>query len=252
MRPTPFHAVYHLFAVNHWQAIVREQLGLLLPHASLATLRVTLATPPVPAMTSLSGRTVGFGADAFANRLHAIVAELKPDAGPELTVEVVDAGQFEHPAMLAVESLAKHGDDPVLYCHGKGVSYRPPQPQMERWRQHLNTLLRDAPSWVERLKTEAIDAVGPCLLDHAEYGVSFYAGNFWLARAGYLRNLPDYADFLRAPPAGWPPAQSRFLAEVAINRGGTMRGIAIDGRRYSMADIRENDGADDAAAHRQG
>ena len=111
---------------------------------------------------------------------------------------------------------------------------------MERWRRHLNSLLSDAPRWVALLNDAAVDAVGPCLLDHADYGVAFFAGNFWLAQSDYLRSLPSYAEFLQRPPSGWPEARSRYLAELAINRAGSMRAQATDGLIFSMDDIRDS------------
>jgi hypothetical protein len=31
----------------------------------------------------------------------------------------------------------------------------------------------------------------------AQHGFTYFAGNFWMAKAGYLRELPPYAEFLR-------------------------------------------------------
>ena len=60
---------------------------------------------------------------------------------------------------------------------------------------------------------------------------SYFAGNFWMARAEYLRQLPRYRQWVANPA---PPLRpfDRYLAELAVNRGNRMRPYVTDGVRF--------------------
>lgn len=248
--------VYHVLAVNHWQSVVREQLALLLPNRRIRSLNITLAIPPAPVLTTASGRTFQFSGVSLEQRLLAILAEVRAatvgfrpsdsassagsgpcsSAHPEIRRRAMD--EFEHPSMERVDALARGSDGVILYCHAKGVSYRPPEPQIENWRLHMNQLLANADHWALRLADGPENVAGPCLLNDDRIGIAYFAGNFWMARADYLRELPEYSVFRQCPPTGWHEPNSRFLAELAVNRGGAMKALAVDGRSFTLADVK--------------
>lgn len=248
--------VYHVLAVNHWQAVVREQLDLLLRNQLIRSILITFAIPPAPVLMTASGQPFTFAGKSMEQRLLAIYREVWsavaiqarqcPPGGttvascaPEFPdIERCAMDECEHPAMRRVEALARSSDELVLYCHAKGVSYRPPEPRMEHWRMHMNQLLADVDGWARKLTASTENVAGPCLLRDEQMGISYFAGNFWMAKSAYLRELADYQQFLTHPPTGWHEPGSRFLAELAINRGGRMLPLAIDGRTFSSADVR--------------
>ena len=251
IRGSQFHAVYHVLTVNHWQDIVREQLTLLLRNSNLASLSVTLAIPPLPTFTTVSGAVVQLGGRSYLNRFLDIYREIselvahRSSLEPGMRKRVLDlprilpnpSTDFEHPAMQLVETLAINSSLPILYFHSKGVSYRPRERCMETWRQHLNKVIAEADYWADEILRRDADAAGPCLLRDENMDVSYFAGNFWIATSEYIRTLSRYKDFLASPPASWPEAGSRYLAELAINRGACMQAIAIDGASMSRDDI---------------
>jgi hypothetical protein len=241
--------VYHVLAVNHWQSVVREQLALLLRNQHVRSLSITLAIPPAPTMVTASGLKFQFAGDAHERRLLDIHADAwrtnagEADAGhdapspPKLQIRRSPMDRFEHPALEWVETLAGASDGLILYFHAKGVSHCPADPRIERWRQHLNQLLVAADAWALQLQRSAADVAGPCLLIDEQRQSTYFAGNFWMAKCAYLRSLPSYRSFVDSPPTGWCEPGSRFLAELAVNRAGTMQALAIDGMAYSRSDI---------------
>lgn len=218
----PFQAVYHVTTLNHWKDIAREQLALLFSNRRLKFLTVNIAHAPnadLPYLQSLLLREM--------------------ERRPELTVlgHFSALTEYEHSAMRLVDQVARQNDMPVLYFHMKGVSLSPPAVLSETWRHHMNTLVGEADRWSEFLAKMPYDACGPLLTTDQKHGFRYFAGNFWMVRAAYVRGLPAYDAFLTHPETATITPGSRHLAELAVNRTNQMRPYATDGTNLTWEGV---------------
>lgn len=163
--------IYHIAQMGDWQEVVCEQLSDL-SAAGLTEVRATIL-----------GGTGDW-----------LVSEAKR-RGIELTVvsESPRLKLYESPGIAEVARLAAQGDRPILYLHTKGVS-TPGSLGKRLWRRvmmkHLVRPWRDL--W-------------PLLNSHHAIGCNWmtthpqphFAGNFWIARADYLRALPPWETWWR-------------------------------------------------------
>jgi hypothetical protein len=209
-----FNVVYHVAALNHWRRVVEDQLGILLRNKDIGSVHVTVAADS-PALTAACSEHVEKAMGASGRAL-------------PLRISPHPIGEFEHPAMALIDDLAREDDAPILYFHGKGVSYSPPNPLFETWRGYLNQFVAEADGWAQLLLESEYDACGPLKLFDRQHGFTYFAGNFWMAKAGYLRELPPYAEFLRDPGSPYFKPNDRHLAEVAVNRSRRVKALAAD------------------------
>jgi hypothetical protein len=218
----PFQAVYHVTTLNHWKDIAQEQLGLVLANRRLQALTVTIANTP----------------EADLPFLQMILLRAM-ERRPELKVvgHFCELREFEHPAMKLVDQVARQEEMPVLYFHMKGVSFTPPDGMWEKWRRYLNGFLGEADRWAEFLGKMPYDVCGPLLTTDEKHSFRYFAGNFWMARAQYLRGLPAYGEFLEHPKTEAFGPGDRHLAEIAVNRTQGMRGYAVDGKELKHDDV---------------
>ena len=208
----PFNAVYHVAALNHWQDVVREQIPILLGNATLKGLVMTVAT----------------SSDEQARVARAIVKNLIGQCRRTVRFQLLTCPLqgFEHPALDILDQVAAKEADPVLYFHAKAVSYSPPNEFHERWRRYLNEFVGEADRWADFLATSTFDTCGRLLLaDHQNQGFRYFAGNFWMAKASYLRQLPGYQSWAKSKD----PALDRHLAELAVDRSQLMIPYVTDG-----------------------
>jgi hypothetical protein len=160
--------VWHVAAMGDWRQVVEEQLGLL-RECGLRDVIVTF---------------VGTGLDWFGQTCRS--------AGVRAYVEQSDPNimHYETFAMLLIERLAKETDEPILYFHTKGVS-NPGDPNKAKWRRCMEEHL--VRRWREHVPhLEHHDAIGVNWIDCA---TPHFSGNYWLARAGWLRQLPDFVAY---------------------------------------------------------
>jgi len=211
---TAFNAVYHLAILNHWRAVAEEQLPLLLENRNLAALYVTI------------GVETRADVQAAVELLNALIQKMKGELAWHCLRVPLRA--YEHRAMILIDEVARRDRNPVLYFHGKGVSHAPPIRDFEAHRRYINQIVAEADRWSEFLAHSQYDACGPLLYLDQPSGIQFFAGNFWLARAEYLRELIPYVQFARHP-GGFSTPWKRHLAEMAVNRMRRMKGHAIDG-----------------------
>src|SRR5205823_955590 len=87
----------------------------------------------------------------------------------------------------------------------------------------------------EFLSKMPYDACGPLLTIDPAHGYRYFAGNFWMARAAYLRGLPAYGEFIENPGTEAFGPGDRHLAEIALNRTKQMRAYATDGTDLTQA-----------------
>ncbi len=177
------HVVYHCAAMGNWPEVVREQM-LLLRESGLAaglagcgdSVRVTHVGPPDTAQAVL--------AEAGRQDVPATLVRTDPNVS-----------HYETFAMLEIERLAKveRTDRPVLYFHTKGVS-APHDRTKTLWRQAMGRYV--VSMWRDNLAVIAdgagYDAAG---FNWWDRGSRHFSGTFWVARADWLRKLPDFVRF---------------------------------------------------------
>ena len=146
------------------------------------------------------------GLAAALDSLHVNVVGERIDIDPPAcrhTVAHVASGH-EMVTLQTVERLARGlaDDGLVLYCHSKGVTYRPGTSAAARaasWRRAmLAHVVRGWRDDVSALVGGPHDAAGPFFLEAdvwrpriPDFGpYSYFAGNFWWATAAHLRRLP--------------------------------------------------------------
>jgi hypothetical protein len=216
-------AVFHVAPINHWLAVVNEQLPLLFANHTLEKVYVT------------------FGGDATQQDTFSALLSSHNSSVP-VDIRQTDLKAYEHPAMVLVDEVAATTESPILYFHTKGVSLVSPSPLLENWRKWMNRLILEADKWSEFLSVNAdqYDAVGSLLYQDNN---TYFAGNFWMARPQYLRTLTPYMQWVWHDVTTYSDyrhdqevlraaltAPSRQYAEVAVNRDERrMRPYVIDG-----------------------
>ncbi len=98
---------------------------------------------------------------------------------------------YETFAMIEIEKWAKSNSGIILYLHTKGAS-APKHQGKQRWRALMeNEVVRNWQANVSALENH--DAIGCNWRQFGEH--PHFAGNFWMARAEYLRRLPSFAAY---------------------------------------------------------
>jgi hypothetical protein len=119
---------------------------------------------------------------------------------------------YEEQTLWHLREWAREQDGPaaVLYMHAKGTYNR--IPLNHRWRRQMTeALLSDWPRCLDELTAGDYDVIGPYWVTPGQYpGVPapHFSGNFWVASAAYLADLPEPL---------WKG--SRFDAEIWIGLG---------------------------------
>ena len=161
--------VYHVAAMGNWRDVVAEQLSML-ARVGLNEVRIS----------HVGGGRAWLVEEAARRNIKATVFSSDPNIR-----------LYETPAMLEIERLAKHGDRPILYMHTKGVSI-PDDPNSVIWRRLMGRYT--VCGWRENMAALAqYDAVG--VNWRLDANGPHFSGNFWLARASWLRQLPPFAEF---------------------------------------------------------
>lgn len=174
-RPTVF---WHIAAMGHWCEVVTEQLAL------LATADLRDVTACVLGTDAQAARCIDAAEDRGIN-LHVAFHHPNFDL-------------YELPTLALVHRWAKATPlGAAIYFHTKGVS-APDDPNKQHWRRLMGRHV--IANWRENLKLLADhDAVG---VNYQDYPIMpHFAGNFWMARADWIADLPDLASYQANAPA---------------------------------------------------
>jgi hypothetical protein len=196
----PVYHFYHCFADGAWQVPAGE-------HA--AALRGSGFTADRITVGLVGGASrAGVARDWFTCELAGM--------GP-LAFVTAETG-FEQVTLRALHAWARgrDGEAACLYAHTKGAFN--PQPVTTGWRRAMTAEV--AGRWRDCVQLLGeYDAAGVAWQKSPWYGTSFFAGNFWWARASYLARLPDVPrDLLGALPPG-ETGDNRWDAEAWIGLG---------------------------------
>ncbi len=197
-----FEVFYHVACLNHWRQVVAEQMNLLSLYG--------LNSQPV--------RVGILGTDEDCQTFRQIVAE--NGVAVEIVAHEPDLRRFELPTRLALERWARRApdDSALFYFHSKGVGGAPIDPLRESWRRLMNRYL--IPRWRDLLRElNEFDLIGvnwhgkdPDSGDpQRDYwkGHPHFSGNFWWARADWIKRLPPLQEYYDNPtfPRYSPEAQ---------------------------------------------
>lgn len=232
----PVYGVYHIFCDKDWQKMVSSQV---------AHLRDS----------GLFGRSDKLYVSIITRRDEDI-AELHRIVGDDRKLEIVAASsnsrKFEYPALDFLRRKCSEEDCLVYYFHTKGITYQNLttgdrkfnnfKRNIEAWRMMMEYFIFD--KWkvavnllsgsrvaaadgpqCRPLAGERFDVYGCYRFPPPPMQYYLYAGNFWWARALYIRKLPAFDESL--------VADDRFFAEEWLFRGKPKSFSAFD----TLADI---------------
>ncbi len=198
------HVVYHCCAVNHYQELVRSQFCLLRQYGLTAAL--------AEAGDYLRISHVG-------NDPQWILEEAaRQDLPAKIVRQSENIHHFETFAMLEIERLAKveKTERPILYFHTKGVTC-PGDQCKENWRRVMEWHLIE--HWRDRLQGLILNDA--CGFNFWFRGSNHFSGTFWIARAEWIRQLPDFVQFHHSQ------GLSRFSCELWIGSAPGIRALSL-------------------------
>lgn len=200
--------VYHVATLNSWEEVVCEQLTTL-ERSGLGSacdrLTVTVVGPHIDKAKELFRRF------SFYPKVLLIHAS-------------EDVRVAEFPGIEMVKKIALEREDAnILYMHSKGITHlqNDRTRNVRSWRRYLEYFLIERwEACIEALQTfnlcgvewlNCTKSMAPCMENPG-----IFAGNFWWARADYLRTCKD------VPPRPWDPSslyRDRYHCEVFIASG---------------------------------
>jgi hypothetical protein len=199
--------VYHIASIGDWQTVFDEQTDLLvLSRLNAFPLFFTHVGPPSDA---------------------AWIIERANQKGLTPKLEQTDANilHYETFAMLLIERVARESDEPILYFHTKGVSASWHQGK-RNWRLLMEReVVRDWQKHLPGLLNNEYDAVG---VNWCQWDDPHFSGNFWIARADWIRRLPDFVayhssrQFVRTNCEFWIGASAPIRVKSLACSGHTM------------------------------
>jgi hypothetical protein len=174
---------YHIAAMGNWQTVVEEHFDILRA-AELQSVRVSYVGCPD-------------GID--------IVRQTAEEAGVQIAVMRNDPllTAYETPAMRMIQDWAIGAPETgsILYFHTKGVS-APNDQDKRKWRKLMNHEV--LMNWQQLVpKLQSFDVIGVNWRNCQP--VAHFSGNFWWARADWVRSLAPFDAYYENPlyPAGW-------------------------------------------------
>lgn len=232
----PVYGVYHIFCDKDWEKMVSEQIA----HLKSSGLFERSDKLYVSIITH---------SDEDIAELHRIVGD---DQKLEIVASNRDSRKFEYPALCFLRRKCIEEDCLVYYFHTKGITYQNLTTGdrkfnnfkrnieawcmmmeyfiFDKWRVAVNllsghqTTAADGPQH-RPLAGERFDVYGCYRFPPPPMQYYLYAGNFWWARALYIRTLPDFDESRMAA--------DRFFAEEWLFRGKPKSFSAFD----TLADI---------------
>ena len=188
------YGVYHVFCVNAWKALVKEQLN-------------AMQEAGLMAKTDKLFISCIYNKVEERRELEQILSSY--DVPSEIISALpMDNNLFEFPALEFIHGLAAEEDFYVYYFHTKGVSYTKERAENYPIRK-LEKLNACSKAWRKMMEyfifakhnvalnvLKQYDTYG-CKYDDPivpPYHYRYYAGNFWWSKASYLRTLPRITD----------------------------------------------------------
>jgi len=105
--------------------------------------------------------------------------------------------EYEFPTLMFVQNYVQNHNDDVLYFHVKGTSYNKENKYYKatnNWRHYMNFYLLK--NWrYSVVNLEKYDVVGTSVWRDKQGVFRFFCGNYWWAKASYLRTTRKIQSF---------------------------------------------------------
>lgn len=147
--------------------------------------------------------------------------------------------QFEHPTLrwLSEDAIFMDDSDLVIYAHTKGISSSSPF-NFGPWKDYLfHNIVDNYQENCEKLLNSDCDTAGVLFTECKEGTSVFYAGNFWIAKAAYIKKLGAYDDWLDNYPHT-DLFQQRYAAESWLGSK-KMKPLKLDGQTFNTGNLVE-------------
>lgn len=214
----PVYGVYHIYCDKDWQPMVAEQLQRLRDSGLLQY-----------------SKRLYVSCILLHEEDEATLRRMLADEKVEIVAMTRDPKKFEYPALEFIREKSMEGEALFYYFHTKGITYQ----QVHTNDRKFNAFKRNINAWRHLMEYFLMDqwkvAVNVLDQDYDTYGCYrlpppprdyyLYAGNFWWAKASYLRRLPGF-DAKRM-------ASDRFFAEEWLYKARPKDFSAFD----TMADL---------------
>lgn len=196
----PIYGVYHIFCAEGWEQLVPLQID-------------RLRKSGLAAQTKTLFISIIYRQEEDLVKLRQMLDGIRY----EIAASTTDAHRFEYPALDIVCQKAQEEDCLIYYFHTKGVSYHGPQQKdrhwlyfkkkVEAWREVMEYYNIDKWLVAANVLSSGYDTYG-CLRYPPRPAVyTMYSGNFWWARASYVRKLRPVSEEAR---------EDRMLAETWV------------------------------------
>lgn len=175
----PVYGVYHIFCVNDWMSLLKEQIGAL-KESGLWDITAKLYVSCIVS----SEKDVTLIQEVIGHKCSVIHV-------------TSDKSVFEYPALDFIRCKAENEDALFYYFHTKGISYRELSPtqidkNVNAWRKMMEyfifTKYNVAMNVLSEYDTYGCyynEIIGTPVLHR------YYSGNFWWSKSSYIRKIPQ-------------------------------------------------------------
>jgi hypothetical protein len=146
---------------------------------------------------------------------------------------------FEHPTLrwISEDVTNMRDSDLVIYCHTKGLSSASAF-NNGPWKDYLfHNIVNKYDLNCRKLLQSDCDTAGVLFTECKDGTSIFYAGNFWIAKASYLKKLGSYDEWLNNYPHKDPYAQ-RYAAESWLGSK-NMKPLKLDNQTFNTGRLTE-------------
>lgn len=228
-RNLPIYGLYHIYCVNAWKDLVKEQIQ-------------NLKDSGLYDVTGLIYVSVIYSQESDLNYIKNII-------GGKICLisQTKDGAKFEFPALDFIHDKSKEENFLVYYFHTKGISYTsnakdyPSKDYLklknctEAWRKMMEYFIFY--KWKVAVNVlKDYDTYGSYYMDPIvpPFHYKFYSGNFWWSKSDYIKILPELTE---------EEHKNRYLAEnwlcrkakkifVAFNTSAELYAIEMNPKFY--------------------
>ena len=184
----PIYGMYHIFCTDGWNELVRLQIehlkeSRLLEHTTMLYISCITKNPETDVKT---------------------ITDICGTEKIKFVSISSDAQRYEFPALQFIKEKSAEENCLFYYFHTKGVSYHAKKNgdkeftrykrYMEAWREMMEYFIFDKWQVAVNALLDGYDAYGCFRMPPPPQRFRMFAGNFWWARSGYIKQLPELND----------------------------------------------------------
>ena len=212
---------YHVFCVNHWEDVFREQIEAL-KDSGLANVADYIQI-----------NIVGTEWDYSMCRFYTYKILAKEGNLAKIEMRNTQENTFEYGTLKNLHEYCQSNNGAVLYLHTKGVANRQAEENQAAWRRYMQYFCVE--KWQDCLKklSEEYDCCGVNWWGDMEK--PHFSGNFWWADCEYVAKLPELL-----PP--WTEGLFRTEYEFWIGYGKPKaHSFCQNGKAFYLTKIEESE-----------